>query len=186
MGAVIDFEAGAVAQLRRRVAQAEENNQDLLAFARGHSCKVTAVHVAVLAAMDAQSLDHLAHVVTQEWPDMLGVDAVSFAIYAGTMGVSADTGCMQLVEPRLVDRVAGAIEGVVARSVERGHPIFGPALSLIRAEALVRIENDEPLPRGLLAIGQRGGGQFDMAHDFALLTFLGATLSRVITPWLRP
>ena len=37
MGGVIQFEERAVARLRQRIAAAEEANQDLIAFARGHS-----------------------------------------------------------------------------------------------------------------------------------------------------
>ena len=81
MGTVIDFEARAVASLRRRVAEVEEVNQDLLAFARGHSGAVAAIHEAVLAAADAEGLDHLIHIITQHWPQILGLDAVSLALF---------------------------------------------------------------------------------------------------------
>ena len=53
MGTGIDFETGAVAQLQRRVAQAD--NRDLLAFARGHSAMTAAIHDAVLTAISAES-----------------------------------------------------------------------------------------------------------------------------------
>ena len=77
MGRVIQFEDSAVASLRRRVAEVEEAHQDLIAFARGHSGAVSAIHGAVLAAIEAEDLDHLIHIVTQQWPDMLGLDAVA-------------------------------------------------------------------------------------------------------------
>ena len=49
------------------------------------------------------------------------------------------------------------------RKVERGHPLFGPACDLIRAEALIRIECEPPLPVGLLALGQRAELSLDGA-----------------------
>ncbi|MBC7987618.1 MAG: DUF484 family protein [Sphingomonadaceae bacterium] len=186
MGQVIDFENGAVAQLKRRVAQAEEDNQDLLAFARGHSGAVSSIHAAVLAAIEAEGLDHLIHIVTQQWPDMLGVDAVSLALYVEDTAFRADLAGMQFVERRLVERSAGQIRGVLLRKVGRGHPLFGPASALIRAEALVRLENDPPLPSGLLALGQRESPGFETRHGSELLMFLGATLSRTIGRWLLP
>ena len=85
MGTVIEFEAGAMATLRRRVAEVEEANQDLVAFARGHSGAVSAIHRAVLAMADAEGFDHLIHIVTHEWPDMLGLDAVAVALFAGVV-----------------------------------------------------------------------------------------------------
>ena len=68
MGRVISFEDHALANLRARVAAAEEANQDLIAFARGHSGAVASIHSAVLAGIEAEGLDHLIHIVTQEWP----------------------------------------------------------------------------------------------------------------------
>ena len=76
MGKVINFEDRAVANLRARVAAAEEANQDLIAFARGHSGAVASIHEAVLSAVDAEGLDHLIHIVTQEWPQILGLDGM--------------------------------------------------------------------------------------------------------------
>ena len=53
MAKVISFEEKAVAKLRARVAAAEEANQDLIAFARGHSGAVASIHEAVIAAIEA-------------------------------------------------------------------------------------------------------------------------------------
>jgi uncharacterized protein YigA (DUF484 family) len=51
MATVIPFEERAVARLRDRLGAAEEANQDLIAFARGHSGAVASIHQAVLAAI---------------------------------------------------------------------------------------------------------------------------------------
>ena len=139
MGGVIQFEERAVARLRQRIAAAEEANQDLIAFARGHSGAVASIHQAVLAAIAADSLETLFHVVTQEWPLILRIDAVALALIVGDKGFRADTNGVHLVEPQIVARAMEQVDGVVLREVGRGHPLFGPACDLIRAEALVRM-----------------------------------------------
>lgn len=186
MGRVINFEDHALANLRARVAAAEEANQDLIAFARGHSGAVTSIHAAVLAAIDAEGLDHLLHVVTQEWPQILGLDAVAVALFAGDTGVRADASGLQFVDPRLIEKSVHDFDGVLLRGVERGHPLFGPACELIRAEALVRLTSDPPLPNGLLALGQRGSQSLDTRHGSELLIFLGRVLTRCMGRWLIP
>lgn len=186
MGQVIDFEARGLASLRRRVAEVEEANQDLLAFARGHSGAVSAIHSAVLAAMDSEGLDHLIHVLTQEWPQILGLDAVALALFVEDRGLRADACGLQFVEPRVVAHAAAGVDGVVLRDVGRGHPLFGPASDLIRAEALIRLDGASPLPSGLLALGQRAPQGFDTRHGAELLAFLGRVVSRMIGRWLLP
>ena len=186
MGQVIGFEDGALRQLRARVAAAEEANQDLIAFARGHSGAVASIHEAVIAALEAEGFDHLVHIVTQEWPQILGLDAVALALHAGETGVRADASGLQFVDPRIIARTCEGFDGVLLRGVERGHPLFGPASTLIRAEALVRLDNEAPMPSGLLALGQRGVQGFETRHGSELLAFLGRVLSRTMARWLAP
>lgn len=184
MGKVISFEDRAVARLRERLGAAEEANQDLLAFARGHSGAVASIHEAMLVAMEADSLEALFHVVTQEWPLLLGLDSVALALVVGDQGFRADADGVQFVEPQLVDKALNGIDGVEMRNVGRGHPLFGPACSLVRSEALVRIEAESPLPYGLLVLGQRSEQKIDGRHGSELLLFLGNGLAAMIRRWL--
>lgn len=184
MATVIPFEERAVARLRERLGAAQEANQDLLAFARGHSGAVASIHEAVIAALDADGLDSLFHVVTQEWPLILGLDAVALALVVGGEGFRADADGVQFVAPQLVDRAMAGIAGVEMRNVGRGHPLFGPASPLIRSEALVRIDADRPLPYGLLVLGQRSAQPLDGRHGSELLLFLGRGLAAIIRRWL--
>src|ERR687894_753607 len=164
MGQLISFEERAVASLRARLAGAEEANQDLIAFARGHSGAVSSIHAAVLAAIEADGIERLFHVVTQEWPLILRIDAVALSLIVGDQGFRADSDGVQLVEPQILARSIAQVDGVEMRTVERGHPLFGPACDLIRAEALIRIDCDPPLPVGLLALGQRQALSLDARH----------------------
>jgi uncharacterized protein YigA (DUF484 family) len=184
MATVIPFEERAVARLRERLGAAEEANQNLLAFARGHSGAVASIHYAVLAALGTDNLESLFHVVTQEWPLILGLDSVALALVVGDQGFRADGDGVQFVEPQLVDRVIKGIDGVEMRNVGRGHPLFGPACSLIRSEALIRIDSERPLPYGLLVLGQRSEQVVDNRHGSELLLFLGRGLAAMIRRWL--
>jgi hypothetical protein len=184
MATVIPFEERAVAHLRNRLGEAQEANEDLIAFARGHSGAVASIHEAVLAAIETEGVEGLLHVVTQEWPLILGIDAVALSLIVGEQGFRADGSGIQLVDPAIVRRAVEAVDGVEMRKVERGHPLFGPACDLIRAEALIRIECDPPLPSGLLALGQRAELNLDARHGSELLMFLGRTLAAMIRKWL--
>jgi len=184
MATVIPFEERAVAHLRQRLGAVEEANQDLIAFARGHSGAVASIHEAVLAAIDADSVEALLHVVTQEWPLILRIDSVALSLIIGDKGFRADGSGVQLVDPAILRRAIDRVDGVQMRTVERGHPLFGPACDLIRAEALVRIDCEPPLPSGLLALGQRAELQLDARHGSELLLFLGKTVAAMIRKWL--
>src|SRR5687768_7444094 len=184
MGRVIQFEERAVAHLRERLGVIEEANQDLIAFARGHSGAVSAIHAAVLAALEADSIEALLHIVTHEWPLILGIDAVALSLIVGDQGFRADGNGVQRVEPQILQRAIEQVDGAEMRTVERGHPLFGPACDLIRAEALIGIDCEPPLPAGLIARGQRTEQALDARHGSELLMFLGRSLGAMIRRWL--
>jgi hypothetical protein len=133
-----------------------------------------------VAIMGAEIVEDLLHVVTQEWPLILGIDAVALSLIIGDQGFRADGGGVQAVDPAILRRAIGRVRGVDLRTVERGHPLFGPACDLIRAEALIRIDCDPPLPCGLLALGQRAELSLDARHGSELLMFLGRSLAAMI------
>jgi uncharacterized protein YigA (DUF484 family) len=145
---------------------------------------VSAIHSAVVAALEADSIDALLHVVTQEWPLILGIDAVALSLIVGDQGFRADCNGVQMVEPQILRRAIEQVDGVEMRTVERGHPLFGPACDLIRAEALIRIDCEPPLPTGLIALGQRTTQSLDARHGSELLMFLGRSLGAMIRRWL--
>ena len=185
MATVIPFEERAVAQLRERLGAAQEANQDLIAFARGHSGAAASIHQAVLATIEAAGIDELLHIVTQEWPLIMRIDSVALALTVGKQGFRADGSGVQRVEPEFLDRTIEHVDGVAMRAVERGHPLFGPAAPLIRAEALIEVDCGPGLPRGMLVLGQRGALELDGRHGSELLLFLGQSLAAMIRRWLR-
>ena len=184
MATVIPAEPGAVAHRPQRRGAVAEANQALSALPRAHSGALASIHAAVLAAVETDSIDALLHVVTQEWPLILRIDAVALSLIVGDKGFRADGGGVQIVDPRILRRAIDAVDGVEMRAVNRGHPLFGPACDLIRAEALIRVDCDPPLPLGLLALGQRAELSLDARHGSELLMFLGRSLAAMIRKWL--
>ena len=183
MGRVISFEDRAVAKLRDRLGEAESARADLLAFARGHSGAVASIHRAVLAGLEADSLDDLLVVVPYYWPAILGLDSVVLALVVGDQAFRADRNGVQLLARPIVNRALAPLGAVEMRNVERGHPLFGGDADAVRSEALVRIDSSAPLPYGLLILGQHGSQSLDTPHGANLLLFLGASLAAMIRQW---
>ena len=183
MGQVISFEDRAVATLRARLGLAEEARADLIAFARGHSGAVQAIHEAALAAMNAGSLDALFDCIITDWPTYLGVDRVALALVIGGRGFSVHRHGVEAIEPRLVERALDGTLPVTMRTVDRGHPLFARDSATVRCEALVRIDAAGPLPHGLLLIGQASAQDLDGQQGAHLLRFLGDTIGAMLARW---
>jgi uncharacterized protein YigA (DUF484 family) len=184
MAKVISFEERAVATLRDRLGAAESAREDLIAFARGHSGATAAIHAAVLALIEADSLEAMFDVVRRDWPRLLGLDYAALALVADGKGFRVEVDYVGTVEPRIVDRAIGRIDPVTMRTVDCGHPLFGAVARHIRSEALVVLPAEAPLPYGVLLLGQRNPANLDNQHGAQLLGFLGASLSAMLRRWL--
>lgn len=184
MAKVISFEERAVATLRDRLGAAQTANEDLIAFARGHSGATAAIHAAVLALIEADSLEALFDVVRKDWPRLMGIDHAALALVADGRGFRVEACHIGTVEPRIVDRAIERLAPVTMRTVACGHPLFGPTAKHIRSEALILLPAEAPLPYGLLLLGQRQAAALDNQHGAQLLGFLGATLSAMLRRWL--
>lgn len=185
MGTVISFEERAVATLRDRLGAAESAKEDLIAFARGHSGATAAIHAAVLALMEADSLEALFKVVANDWPRLLGLDHAVLALVADGRGFRVDGEVIGRVEPRIVDRAIDRLDPVTMRTVNCGHPLFGTAARDIRSEALILLSAEAPLPYGILLLGQKDAACLDNRHGAQLLGFLGSCLSAMLRRWLK-
>lgn len=173
MGQLIQFEECALARLRERLGLVEEANQDLIAFARGHSGAVASIHAAALAVVEAPSLDALLRVVAREWPAILGVDSSALALSVGKSGFRAHWAGIDRVEPAFVDRMLAGAAALEVRSVAHGHPLFGSRAGAIRAEAVIRIGTPTRCPFGLIVLGQEAELEVGSGHGSELLLFLG-------------
>jgi uncharacterized protein YigA (DUF484 family) len=183
MGRVISFEDCAVARLRDRLGEAETARADLLAFARGHSGAVASIHRAVLQGLEADSLDDLLSVVTDEWPGTLGLDSVVIALVVGDQAFRAERGAVSVIARPIVIRAIQSLGAVELHNVARGHALFGDMADGVRSEALIRIDSPSPLPSGLLLLGQHGEQTLDTPHGADLLLFLGTSLAAMIRRW---
>ena len=183
MGQVHSIDEHVVAQLRARLGAAEEDRQDLIAFARGHRGAVASVHAAVLEAISAVDLEQLCRIVVGKWPAILGIDHCALAL-ASSEGASLTTADgVSSLDPAILRRALASLPPVAVRDVERGHPLFGPACPRVRAEALVRVGPGSAGPCGLLLLGQDRSPGLDEFGGSELLRFLGASLAAMIGRW---
>ena len=183
MGSLHSFEKGALATLRARLGAAEEANEDLIAFARGHHGAVASIHQAVLEAMKSPDQKAMIAVVVSQWPEILGIDQAALALADGDSATLATSAGIVPIDPAILRRGVRGLGPVTVRNVVRGHPLFGQSCAAVRAEALIRIDCGAACPNGLLLLGQAHSPGLDEFGGSELLRFLGQSLAAMIGRW---
>ena len=160
--------------------------EELIDVARSNMSSQARIHQAALAALDARSLDELAHIICADWVDILGADAVSLCFEAKDPGTLPDVDGVYILESGAINVLLGNADAVMLYGGVEGDPaIFGPAAELVQAEALVGLKLPIKGAYGLLAFGARDADAFSPGQGTELLRFLGHIVERSLKRWIK-
>lgn len=159
----------AMIRAERRASRSESHRVDgLLAAGRAAAGIAGRVHGAVLALMRAADPVDCA---CNEWPDLLGVDAVSVGVEAILPGLR------ELPRGTIQKHLRGR-EAAVRQSPADARLLHGEAAGLARVDALVRVRIG---PReGVLALAARDRLALRQEGGNAALCFLGQSLTAAL------
>jgi uncharacterized protein YigA (DUF484 family) len=188
---IVDLQRFLVERLRGRADKLASEREQLIALARLNVKSQARVHRAVLSLMAAPSFEHLIQSATVDLPALLGLDVASLCIeatespIAGSPPPGGETQGVRLLEPGMVDQILGRGREMLLRAEAAGErAIFGPAASLIRSDAVLRLRISAAVPDGLLALGSRKSQRFHPGQGTELLGFLARALECSIRGWL--
>lgn len=185
---VVDLQKVMLERLRTEAARLKATQRKLIATNRVNLQTQSRVHSAVLAMIEAPSLEHLVHTVTSDLALILDLDVVSLAIEAADPKVTGGhfVGIARIAAGT-VDRLLGEGRDSRLRPDGQGETeIFADAASLVRSDALVRIKVSPEAPVGVIAFGSRRESTFHPSQGTELLGFLARALEISVRAWLEP
>ncbi|MBM3545654.1 MAG: DUF484 family protein [Alphaproteobacteria bacterium] len=184
---VVDLQKVMLDRQRSELGRLKTTQRKLIATNRVNLQTQGRVHSAVLAMIEAPSLEHLVHTVTQDLALILDLDVVAFAVEAADAKITAGhvLGITRLPASS-VDRLIGEGRDTRLRPEGQGEAeIFGAAAGLVRSDALIRIKVSAEAPVGLIAFGSRRESTFHPSQGTELLAFLARALEISVRSWLR-
>ena len=183
---VIDFQSVVINKLRDSAEEFKQERKDLLLTARTNQQSLGRIHECVLAVLASKSFEQVIHTVTTDFAVMLDLDMVILCIEANDEKMRPlDTRGVIILPEGEVERCLDVERRVSLRSNITGEKqIFGAGASLIRSEAIVRLNISSVTPPSLIAFGSRDPLRFDSGQSTELIVFLACVLEHVISTWL--
>lgn len=184
---VTDLQRIMVQRLQGQLARANQVGVALIDAGRQNMSITARVHEAVLMLMEAASFEHLVHIATQDWTDLLDVDVISLCVEGDPRQMlGLVSGSVYVLPPGSIDDLLGFAVPSLLRAESGVAPgIYGPAADLVQSDALARLHFGPGTPPALLALGSRDKGKFEPGHGTELLNFLAGVLERSIRAWLN-
>lgn len=182
---VVDFQNLMIEKLKTDLEHLRSNQGILIDNTRNNLTTQVQVHEAVLNLHDLQNFDHLGHIVTQDWADILHIDVIRICFEEDQKVSPPDLKEISVLPKHFVKKYMGKDDIIHLRGdVEASEDIFGPAKSLIKAEAIIKIPPTDHNPVGILAFGSRDADMFYPGQGTELLRFLGKAFHKCLVQWL--
>jgi len=182
---VVDLQRFMVQRLQGELHRVSHVGSELLDASRQNLSATQRVHAAVLLLLEANSFEHMIHTATQDWTDLLDVDAISLCVEGDPQKMKEiATGGVVVLPNGAIDTLLGALPAVARDKCEAADWIYGPAATLVQSDALARLDFGPNSPQAMLALGSREVDKFQPNQGTELLQFLAGVLGRGVRSWL--
>jgi uncharacterized protein YigA (DUF484 family) len=184
---VVDMQRYMLERLRGELGKLQESQNDLITTARENLTIQARIHAAILALLGATTLEHLIEVITTDLAVHLEVDVVVLGFEAlDRVAPGQQARGLRLFPRGRIDRLlSGAREVLLVADTPGDSELFGSAATLVRSQALLRMQLRRDAPLGVLAFGARDPQKFHPGQGSELLTFLGRVVELSIRAWLE-
>jgi len=175
---IVDLQHEALKRLRAK--------QDILVDnSRSNMSVQLATHEAVLAMLEARSLDELIGIVQDEIPILLDIDMAAIALEGAVESIDVSAEGMPVLLPMgEVQKRLGDDDVLLLANVQSGDNLFGAASELVRSVALARLYPSEVMPAGLMILGARDEATFHPQQGTELITFMARCAEILVEKWL--
>lgn len=183
---VVDFQNLMIEKIKGNLEDLKFNQGHLIDTSRNNLTTQVQVHEAVLSLLDIDNMSNLGHIVTQDWADNLHIDVIRICFEVDHKIAVPAINEVTYIPGGCVNDYLGKDDIIQLRGdVDVSEEIFGPAKSLVKAEALIRIAETEHNPPGILAFGSRDADMFYPGQGTELLRFLSKSFHRCLIQWLK-
>lgn len=183
---VVDLQRFMLDRVRGELAKVQTQQNEILATSRSNLTTQNRIHASVLAMLGATTLEHLIEIITTDIAVHLEVDAVALGFEAlDRLPAGGNRSQLRILPKGAIDRFLGGGKDVTLLPDTLGDPqLFGGAASLVRSQALLRLQLRRDAPLGIVAFGSRTPNKFHPGQGTELLTFLGKVVELTIRGWL--
>jgi uncharacterized protein len=183
---VVDMQQFMLQRVRGDLGKLQTQHNEILATSRGNLTSQNRIHGAILRILEARNLEELIEIITTDLAVHLDVDVVAMAFEAmDRLPAGGNRSSLRILPRGAVDRLLnGTREIALHADVTADQQIFGGASTLVRSQALLRLELRRDAPLGMLAFGSRQQGKFHVGQGTELLIFLGKVVELTMRGWL--
>lgn len=183
---VTDFQAYMIERLKADKREVLESTRELVETARNNMSNQSRIHRAILRLLEAESFEEFVQVITIDLAPILNVDISALIVEAeGNHIPHISTTGVKIVPEGTLDRWMEGRPAQLHANITGHEAIYGAGATLVRSQALVRVDISGNTPPAMLAFGSRDPHMFENGQATDLVSFLARVIERTFRAWLH-
>lgn len=183
---IADFQAYMIDRLKADKEEVLGTAQELVETARSNMNNQQRIHNAVLRLLEARTFEEFINIITMDLATMLDTDMSVLVVEAeGRTLPHIQTSGVRLIPEGTVDRWMGEKACLLESDIQGIEPIYGGGATLIRSQALLRVDISMNTPPAILAFGSRDPFMFQQGQATDQVAFMARVVERAFRQWLE-
>jgi uncharacterized protein YigA (DUF484 family) len=182
---IADFQAFMIKRLKDDKNDVIQSARELVENSRHNMHNQQRINRAILLLLEATNFEDFIRTITLDFAALLDVDIVSMIVETdGAVIPHVDIAGVRLVTPGTVALLLSD-HGVALEGATRGlEQLYGGGSTLVKSQALLRLDIGPGTPPALLAFGSRDPNLFYPGQGTEMISFLGRVVERCFRTWL--
>ena len=181
---VQDFQQYMLLKLQDHYTAIKDEHDDLMQLMQEHLQRQNRFNAAMLAVLDADSLETMLSLFATDLALELDQEAVAVMIESGDLLQEGACSGLQVVAKGFVNEWLGESDMDLAEQEEATPALFGDKAESVRSIALLRLTIHSDFTPGLLALGHRDPLYYSTGLAAEQVECLGAVIERSFRKWL--
>lgn len=175
---VLDMQEFMIGRLQAELSTLRSRQNELLSASRVNLSSQERIHAAVLAVIEARTLEDIGRIVAEDYRSILDVSTSTLCFEEA--GESRSRNIVSL-PPGTIAEIVGDRQILLRHDISGDERLYGEDAAKVRSDALVHLDVGKDGPNGLLALGSYEPDRFHPGQGTELLGFM----ARAITGSLR-
>lgn len=182
---IADFQAFMIKRLKDDKNEVIASARELVENSRHNMHNQQRINRAVLLLLEATNFEDFIRTITLDFAALLDVDIVSLVVETdGEVIPHVDLAGVRLATAGTIDLLLSG-DGVALEGGTRGmDQLYGGGATLVKSQALLRLDIGLGTPPALLAFGSRDPNLFYPGQGTDMISFLGRVVERCFRSWL--
>ena len=181
-----DFQSYMIERLKSDKIEALETTKEVVSTVRNNMNNQARVHRAILRLVEASSFENFVHVITMDLATILDVDITVLLVESNGEDIPhIHTNGVRVVPQGTIDNWLGKKTAMLEADIQGVEAIYGGGATLVRSQALVRVDISMDTPPALLAFGSRDPNLFQDGQATEQVNFLARIVERLFRLWLN-